>query len=97
MGMCEIFLKVSGQVQGVGFRAHTRQIARDLKINGWVKNEQDGSVSIYARSDKKTLDLFQIRLKNIKHNLGPNVQELIVVNKNSSPIDKTIIGFQIKY
>ena len=67
------------------------------KINGWIKNEQDGSVSIYARSDKKTLDFFQIRLKNIKHNLGPNVQELTVLNKNSSPIDKTIIGFQIKY
>ena len=37
-------LKIFGRVQGVGFRHFTRQNAKDLGINGWVKNMRDGSV-----------------------------------------------------
>ena len=29
---------ISGKVQGVFFRKHTKQKATELKINGWVKN-----------------------------------------------------------
>jgi acylphosphatase len=35
---------VSGQVQGVGFRAWTREQALNLKLTGWVKNLSDGRV-----------------------------------------------------
>ena len=35
---------LSGKVQGVGFRAFTRQEAIALKLNGWVKNLPDGRV-----------------------------------------------------
>lgn len=37
--------RVSGQVQGVNFRAWTRGQARRLKLTGWVRNEPDGTVS----------------------------------------------------
>ncbi|MFW6190520.1 MAG: acylphosphatase [Candidatus Bipolaricaulota bacterium] len=37
-------LKITGRVQGVGFRAGTRHHARDLGLTGWVKNLSDGSV-----------------------------------------------------
>ena len=33
-----------GRVQGVGFRAETRDRARSLGLEGWVSNEPDGSV-----------------------------------------------------
>lgn len=36
---------VTGQVQGVSFRAWTQSHARSLGLEGWVKNEADGSVS----------------------------------------------------
>jgi acylphosphatase len=35
---------VSGDVQGVFFRGETRQKARELGLDGWVKNLPDGRV-----------------------------------------------------
>jgi len=37
--------RVTGRVQGVGFRATTQQWAGELGVTGWVRNEPDGSVS----------------------------------------------------
>ena len=35
---------VSGIVQGVNFRRHTQQTARQFGVNGWVRNLPDGRV-----------------------------------------------------
>jgi acylphosphatase len=37
-------VRISGRVQGVSFRFWTRQEAERLNLNGWVRNEPDGSV-----------------------------------------------------
>jgi acylphosphatase len=37
-------VRVRGRVQGVFFRAETRDRARSLGLEGWVSNEPDGSV-----------------------------------------------------
>lgn len=37
-------LVISGHVQGVWFRAWTVNVARDLCLDGWVRNRADGSV-----------------------------------------------------
>ena len=37
-------VRVVGRVQGVFFRAWTREHARRLQVDGWVRNCSDGSV-----------------------------------------------------
>ena len=44
-------VKVSGLVQGVFFRATTRDVASSLKLSGWVRNMPDGSVELHAEGE----------------------------------------------
>jgi len=41
-------VRVTGRVQGVWFRSHTQDKARQLGVKGWVKNEADGAVIFLA-------------------------------------------------
>ena len=55
-------LLVFGNVQGVGFRAYVKQIARNMQINGFARNLDDGSVEIYAQAAKQEINSFAGRL-----------------------------------
>jgi acylphosphatase len=37
-------VRLEGRVQGVGFRYWTERTARDLELDGWVRNRRDGGV-----------------------------------------------------
>ena len=39
---------VSGHVQGVGFRWFVSRRAAEIGVAGWVRNEDDGRVQVYA-------------------------------------------------
>jgi acylphosphatase len=43
---------ISGRVQGVFFRATTRQKARELGVEGWVRNRPDGKVGAVFEGEK---------------------------------------------
>ncbi|MGA1206063.1 MAG: acylphosphatase [Opitutales bacterium] len=41
----------SGRVQGVGFRYHTLQVAKEFDVSGFVRNLPDGRVQLEAEGD----------------------------------------------
>jgi acylphosphatase len=51
-------LNVSGKVQGVFFRASTKEMAERLGINGFVRNESDGSVYMEVEGEEERLNQF---------------------------------------
>ncbi|HUD20089.1 MAG TPA: acylphosphatase [Patescibacteria group bacterium] len=56
--MKRVHLVVSGDVQGVGFRAWARRQAKELGLTGWVKNREDDTVEIVSEGAKDRLDEF---------------------------------------
>ena len=54
-------VRIHGKVQGVWYRAWTNEEARELGIDGWVRNRRDGTVeAVFAGSAAdvdKLLDL----------------------------------------
>lgn len=49
-------IRVSGVVQGVGFRWFVREEARRLALTGWVRNEADGSVLLEAAGTARAME-----------------------------------------
>ncbi len=47
--MVEIFCIVSGKVQNVRYRDYVQVSAGELGLNGWVRNEPDGTVAVCAQ------------------------------------------------
>ena len=66
MKLQQIHLKVSGRVQGVGFRQSTLIEAQKLQLVGSVRNTEDGSVEIMAEGATHDIE----RLREWCH-LGP--------------------------
>lgn len=46
---------VHGMVQGVSFRWHTRRIARQLNLRGYVRNQYDRTVEVVAEGPERAL------------------------------------------
>ena len=44
-GSKAILVRIHGKVQGVSFRVWTRTEAEKLRLTGWVRNENDGTVT----------------------------------------------------
>ena len=51
-----IHLIIRGNVQGVGFRARSCLLARQLTVFGTVQNLEDGSVEIYSQGTPDQLN-----------------------------------------
>jgi len=69
---------ICGNVQKVGYRDFVAKIGQELKIDGTVENQPDGSVKIRCMGDEQTLNEFKykITLKNPKEALLVSVEDI---------------------
>lgn len=72
---------VSGLVQGVWFRANTKDQAMQLGLSGWVRNLPDGRVEVLACGEKEQLiQLYQWLQK------GPEKAQVTNVSYEELPL-----------
>jgi acylphosphatase len=81
---------VSGHVQGVFFRAWTQQQARELGVNGWVRNCADGSVEAHLEGDEAAIEALIQRLWQ-----GPTSAEVNEVQAESAS-PNGLRGFEVR-
>jgi len=55
--------RVTGRVQGVGFRAYAARLARACGVVGWVRNVPDGTVRAEATGTELALVSFAAGLR----------------------------------
>lgn len=85
-------LHITGLVQGVFFRASSKEKADKLGISGWVKNNTDGSVSTFIQGSRSACDEF-IHWCND----GPSGSDVINVQCTSVSPSDSLSSFNIKY
>lgn len=74
--------RVSGRVQGVGFRWFTRETARELGLRGTVRNVTDGTVEVVADGPEEAMTRLRSRLEK-----GPRGAEVASVRETAPPAD----------
>ena len=55
MALVRVHLFITGRVQGVFFRACTREEAQKRKLTGWVKNLYDGRVEAVLEGEEEAV------------------------------------------
>lgn len=83
-------MRITGQVQGVGFRYRAKYAASALDVTGWVKNEWDGSVEMEVQG---TLDQINQMLKTI--NQSPYIQ-IDWIDRKTIPGEQSERGFHVR-
>jgi acylphosphatase len=84
--------RISGRVQGVWFRASTREQARRIGVDGWVRNLPDGSVEVFMQGEDEKVD----RLLSWCYQ-GPPGAHVLSVDYSDVVIDQTVKGFSIRH
>jgi acylphosphatase len=85
-------LTVTGRVQGVGFRWSVLQLAKRQGVNGYVKNNFDGSVTIVAQAPAQKLAQFQAALPQ-----AAAYAKIGAIQRQVLPNEKLLPNFRVKY
>jgi acylphosphatase len=82
---------VRGRVQGVGFRWFVEREAHILRIAGWVRNNSDGSVEVFAQGTREQLSGLRARLQE-----GPRAARVDAVEESPARATGGLSTFRIE-
>jgi len=83
--------RISGQVQGVGYRYYVWREAQALSLNGWVRNRADGTVEALLDGSEEDHAVIRRRLEE-----GPRFSRVWAVKSVDEPGESVSPGFEIR-
>ena len=84
-------VRVIGRVQGVFFRAWTREQAQRLGVTGWVRNCADGSVEAHIEGEEQAVAALIDAMRG-----GPSGAKVENVHaENADPAD--LASFEVRH
>jgi acylphosphatase len=83
--------RISGRVQGVGYRFFAEEAARREGLSGWVRNCEDGSVEALAEGDADAVLRFERALR-----MGPVGSRVDEVEVDARPPSGRTTGFAVR-
>lgn len=90
--MFQYEIKITGRVQGVGFRYFVHQKANKMGIKGWVKNTIDQSVLVLAQGNETDLKTFIDFLR-----IGPTLSRVDKISNIKMNLHKELNSFDIRH
>lgn len=90
--IAELEFTLKGRVQMVMFRDFAKRKAKSLKLNGFVKNNDDGSVVVLAQGAPSNLLQLEKHLKK-----GPIFAKVEEISKKERVVEKVYSDFEIVY
>ncbi|MCX8583250.1 MULTISPECIES: acylphosphatase [unclassified Gilliamella] len=89
----QVKIRVSGRVQGVGFRFFTYQQAVKLGLAGYVRNLDNGDVELVAKGD----DLIISKLIQWIERGGPTSARITGIDVSEQPPQNDLTSFNVRY
>ena len=84
-------LRITGRVQGVGFRYALQDEAQKLGLAGWVRNRRDGSVEAMAQGSPQALAALAAWARR-----GPPAARVTEVRAEPAPDEAGIESFELR-
>ena len=91
-GCKRVHVFFSGRVQGVFFRAFTREVALRHGVKGWVRNLPDGRVEAVFEGDPDAVEAVLAACRE-----GPPLARVDRVDLQEEPCTGEFEGFAIRY
>ena len=89
--MHSVHARITGRVQGVGYRAWTVETATRLGLSGWVRNRLDGSVEAVFQGEDLALRQMENECRK-----GPLLAKVFDIRLDTIDPDPSLTGFSPK-
>lgn len=92
MGIVRVHVIVTGRVQGVFFRDYTAKEAARIRLSGWVRNRDNGTVEAEFQGDEEDVS----RMVHWLHKGSP-MSQVVGVDTAFVEVLAAESGFMVKY
>ncbi len=86
-----VHMRVTGRVQGVGFRYFVQALAQRSQLNGWVRNLEYDQVEIVAEGPREALEKLAAQVK-----IGPTGGRVDKVEMDWETANGEYSGFTVR-